>query len=500
MNGLQHFPLGIPLPGSTHSVCVSLPRMEDVIGYEEKRPETLAAMRSGYPRFYIHRYINKVGDWLMERHGLKGGTVFPVSSESQLAGLAGWTGEGCRTLEADGVYALHVPDDADLHNRAKAFCQHTGCLISSRQAEDFLCAHGLLEKPEAEEARADDADRHVRQTLAGIYGAETDDVSLCPTGMSAFHAVYQGVSDFQQRRLDDRRKVWIQLGWLYVDTICILEEFGPNGGGTPLQIYNVLDLGELESVLAERGAEVAGIIVEAPTNPLVQTSDLQRVRELADKHDVMVVIDPTIASPANIDVLSYADVVVNSLTKYAGIAGDLILGAFVFNRNAPHYDGLKAAVMARREKPYLRDVQRLAVEIDGYRENADIMNRNTMALAEFLQLSPAVKDVYWAYREDTRANYEKIERAPYSPGCIITVTFNKPLKEIYDPARVVKSPSFGTDFTIMSPYMYLAHFDLVSTESGRRYLHEHGIEPDLMRLSVGTEDTGAIIEAFSEIL
>src|SRR5512144_2692831 len=46
--------LGQPIPASPHSVSVALPRWQDVVGYEEKKPEVVKALTSGYPRFFIH--------------------------------------------------------------------------------------------------------------------------------------------------------------------------------------------------------------------------------------------------------------------------------------------------------------------------------------------------------------------------------------------------------------------------------------------------------------
>ena len=45
--------LGRPIPDSVHAVSMALPRWEDVVGYEEKHPETLDHLGSGYPRFVI---------------------------------------------------------------------------------------------------------------------------------------------------------------------------------------------------------------------------------------------------------------------------------------------------------------------------------------------------------------------------------------------------------------------------------------------------------------
>jgi cystathionine gamma-synthase len=38
-------------------VSVALPRWQDVVGYEEKRPEVMDRLRCGYPRFVIHPLV-----------------------------------------------------------------------------------------------------------------------------------------------------------------------------------------------------------------------------------------------------------------------------------------------------------------------------------------------------------------------------------------------------------------------------------------------------------
>ena len=60
INGLQQFPLGHTFSGSPHSVCVSLPTMRDVIGYEEKEPRVINALQSGYPRFFENPLVTKL--------------------------------------------------------------------------------------------------------------------------------------------------------------------------------------------------------------------------------------------------------------------------------------------------------------------------------------------------------------------------------------------------------------------------------------------------------
>jgi cystathionine gamma-synthase len=53
---------------------------------------------------------------------------------------------------------------------------------------------------------------------------------------------------------------------------------------------------------------------------------------------------------------------------------------------------------------------------------------------------------------------------------------------------------------LISPFIYLAHYDLVTTPEGRTELAEHGLSPDLLRLSVGTEAVDDIIATIAEAL
>jgi cystathionine gamma-synthase len=54
--------------------------------------------------------------------------------------------------------------------------------------------------------------------------------------------------------------------------------------------------------------------------------------------------------------------------------------------------------------------------------------------------------------------------------------------------------------TLICPFMYLAHYDLVTTPTGRAELAQSGLDPDLLRLCVGTEPAEDIIAALDEAL
>jgi cystathionine gamma-synthase len=48
--------------------------------------------------------------------------------------------------------------------------------------------------------------------------------------------------------------------------------------------------------------------------------------------------------------------------------------------------------------------------------------------------------------------------------------------------------------------MFLAHYDLVTSEAGRAELAASGLDPNLLRFSIGTEPVEDIIAALAEAL
>jgi cystathionine gamma-synthase len=64
----------------------------------------------------------------------------------------------------------------------------------------------------------------------------------------------------------------------------------------------------------------------------------------------------------------------------------------------------------------------------------------------------------------------------------------------------VKGPSFGLGFTIVAPFMWLAHFEEVTSEQGRAAIRAAGLDPDLLRVSVGLEPVDEIWAAFERAL
>ena len=145
MSSLRHFPLGEPCPASPHAVVSSLPTMADVHSYEQHEPRVVKALESGYPRFVEHTFIKELIYFYLNRAGLQGCAGVLIPSRRATQELADYIGKGVSTLKVEDALFLVYFDKSDemLSQLLGKIVQHTGCGISSRQAEDILVMHGL---------------------------------------------------------------------------------------------------------------------------------------------------------------------------------------------------------------------------------------------------------------------------------------------------------------------------------------------------------------------
>jgi len=475
--------------------------MEAVRGYEEKRPEITRHLTSSYPRFVVHPFTNRLAaHWIANDPALAGQTLWLASSPRMAESLGQHlrSRADVRAFTRDGIHGVSPPaPDTETAAAAKLFLQHCGGFLSSREAEDHLVRLGLQPAPAEEAAFAGDAPAEIRRHLRRVLPVGQDaDLLLCNCGMNAIATAFRTVSALQAGR---GRTVWVQLGWLYLDTIALLKKFT----ATPadyVQLPDVFDRPALEKLFAERGDRIAGVISEVPTNPLVQTPDVPALAALCRKHGVRLLLDPSISSVYSLDLLAHADAVVSSLTKYTASEGTLVAGLVAINPAGPDANALRAGISVNLEPLYTRDAACLAAQIAQTEEVLAKIESNVGPVVAFLAKHPGVRDVYWAHHPASAANYRKLARYPGATGGMVTFTLRMPLARFYDRLRLPKGASFGMQTTLICPFMYLAHYDLVTSEEGRAELVAAGLEPDLLRLCLGTEPAADIIAALAEAL
>ncbi|MGA0132859.1 MAG: aminotransferase class I/II-fold pyridoxal phosphate-dependent enzyme [Opitutales bacterium] len=490
--------LGATVPDSPHATVLSLPTLDDIVSYERKEPRVWSLIRAGYPRFVRNALVTEAAEELARRcaftpdsEGLPPGwpdppwSLFPLAREDVARRLAAQAGAPPRANGVGGAGILLIVESGPAADRLAKLVQHTGALISSRQAEAWLA-----DEPEA----PDTGSAEVRAALAPFFpGVAPADLLLCSSGMNAVDAALHAVDVVQSPA---GRRAWIQLGWLYVDSIRLLEK---NPGVERRFVHDVTDLAAVERLLA--AGDVAGVLTEAPNNPQLQTADLSALRALCDRHGALLVVDPSSAGVAATDVLPHADLVACSLTKYAASAGDVMAGALAVNPARPHAAALLKAARPRHIPLHALDAAALAPQVAKVAEVTARLSANAAELARRLEAHPSVVRVRTALTGPTADHYRRIMRPGAGGGALVTVELREGLmRGVYDRLDLVKGPSFGLSFTVAAPFMWLAHFDEVTSEKGRADLRAAGLDPDLLRVSVGLEPVDVVWEAFRRAL
>ena len=485
-------PCGKRIPESEHAVSMSLPTLRDVIGYEEKSAEVIAHICSGYPRFVRHWTVERVQSLLRGSRGCPG-EVVALHDAAACVRLSAFLGCDLDVLEGLPFGAVVLPADGDgaLLAQARCFQQHTGLMLSSRQAEDFLIAAGHLAQAQPESLyEGADPGGAVRAVLSGLYGVREDCIGLYPSGMNAYFSVFDALNRVQRLA---GRGIWLEAGWLYLDTTAILDRFS-----TGHVHFQASAADSIESYVAANHDRMAGITTEVMTNPLLNTPDLVRLSALARRYGLPLIVDTSMPTPVNVDVFPYADAVVESLTKFASGHADVMSGAAVFNDSSEWGRRLKDEAI--RGCPYERDLRRVAHSIQGYSARMRTINANAAALTAFFRASRKVRETHWAGQPDSVLSYDALRRDDGGYGGVVSVVFEKPLAAVYDRLELCKGPSFGTEFTLCMAYVYMAHYDLVTTAAGRSRLRADGIDPELLRISVGMEPVGDLIRAFEAVM
>ena len=480
-------------PNNIHAVSVSMPTLQDVIDYEEQTPEILEKITIAYPRFVMHPYLKILAKFIKEKYKINDNyEVVLLSSQKAVKVVSNkyFIHNKIDINEPFGV--ILVQNGTTQLNKVLKFIQHVGYNLSSRLAQEYLFKEGLIDTKHIEEYE-DEKTAHntLTKTLAIAYNQPQKNVCLTPSGMNAIYCALRGLKTIQN--VNNRTKL-IQLGWLYLDTMNIVEHYFDENK----IFYDINNLDLVEDYLKINGHTISAIITEIPTNPLLQTVDLVRLKTLCITYNIPLVIDATFATPFNLDLKPYADIYVESLTKFASGNADVLMGAIILNENSK-ISMISQEFFKHADMPYIKDIQRLAYEIKDYESRMEIISSNTKKLVEYFKTAPFIDEIFYCLNPKYASNYQKLMIDENSYTGIISVTFKKDFKEVYDNLNFAKGPSLGTEFTLLMPYTYLAHYDLITSESGNKFLKEIGLPINLLRISVGIEDINEIINEFKRV-
>ncbi|CAH2351097.1 cystathionine gamma-synthase [[Candida] railenensis] len=320
--------------------------------------------------------------------------------------------------------------------------------------------------------------------------SETD-VYLYPTGMASIFNAHQALMKIFQ----PTPKISVMFGFPYVDTLNILKKFGP--GVHFLGLGDDESLDELERDLADGKLDIMALFCECPSNPLLKTPDLPRIRKLADKYGFAVVIDETIGNFLNIHVLPYADIVASSLTKVFSGDSNVMGGSIIINPSSPFYPQLQKYFNEEYEDCFwAEDALYLERNSRDFADRSAKINETSLAALELLVNSPLISKVYYPSISESKKHYDAIKTSTGGYGGLMSFLFHDPADAVcfFNAVNIHKGPSLGTNFTLACPYAILAHYEELDE------IAKWDIDRNLIRISVGLEDKDELIEVLQRSL
>jgi hypothetical protein len=114
-----------------------LPTLADVESYERKEERVWKHLHAGYPRFVRNALVTRAAREAANALG-RTGEIFPLVSEASARRWAEHAGATLTSVDPVGDWCLVTTPAGDAALRLAKMVQHTGTLISSRQAEAWL--------------------------------------------------------------------------------------------------------------------------------------------------------------------------------------------------------------------------------------------------------------------------------------------------------------------------------------------------------------------------
>jgi methionine-gamma-lyase len=233
------------------------------------------------------------------------------------------------------------------------------------------------------------------------------------------------------------------------------------------------------------------VFLETPANPTLVLTDIAAVAEIAAARGIPVLVDNTFCTPYLQSPLELgADIVMHSATKYIGGHGDTVAGILVGKA-----DWITTARMEILRdvggciSPFnawllLRGLKTLPVRMDRHLENA-------MEVAQFLSYHPKVSEVIYPGLK-THPQYELAARQQRGFGGMISFMVEggrEAGRVVMDNVELCTlAVSLGDVDTLIEHPASMTH-----STYNEEDLHKVGIDPAMVRLSVGLENVEDII-------
>jgi cystathionine beta-lyase/cystathionine gamma-synthase len=230
------------------------------------------------------------------------------------------------------------------------------------------------------------------------------------------------------------------------------------------------------------------IWIETPSNPLLNITDLEMVSKIAKENKILTTADNTFSSPYFLRPFEYGiDLVLHSTTKYLNGHSDVIGGAVVTSTEELSEEiqfllnGMGTNASPLDSWLVLRGIKTLPLRMKKHAENA-------MKIAQYLTDQPQVKEVFYPGLPSHKG-HEIAKKQMDGYGGVISIKMDSDIKSFLKGLKIFQlAESLGGADSLIEHAVTMSHSSM--NEEARKKV---GITDDLIRLSIGLEDSEDLI-------
>lgn len=263
--------------------------------------------------------------------------------------------------------------------------------------------------------------------------------------------------------------------------------------------FHYVDTTDVENIRKAVTKKTKLLWIETPTNPLMNITDIKAASEVAKEAGAWLCVDNTFASPYLQNPLDHgADIVMHSSTKYLGGHSDVIQGSLMLNddklREQLYFIQKSCGAVPGPMDCFLvlRGIKTLHVRMQRHCENGAVV-------AAFLKTHPKVDTVFWCGFAENK-NYEIARRQMRNFGGMMSFTLKD--DSIEAATKVLSSTKIFSLAESLGGVESLINHPAVMTHASipREERIKNGLADGLIRLSVGIEDAGDLVDDLNQAL
>ncbi len=263
--------------------------------------------------------------------------------------------------------------------------------------------------------------------------------------------------------------------------------------------FHFVAMSDLANIEAKVNDKTRLLWVETPTNPMMNIIDIAGAAAIAKKHNILLAVDNTFATPYLQTPLDLgADIVMHSVTKYLGGHSDVVMGALVVKDEALaqklyFLQNSCGAVPGPQDSfLVLRGIKTLHIRIQRHCENG-------RKVAEYLKTNPKVDKVYWpGFPEHPNHDIAKKQMRDFGGMVSFTLKTNTiaAANEVLTRTHLFSlAESLGGVESLIGHPATMTHASIPKEEREKT-----GVVDSLIRLSVGIEDVEDLIADLEKAL